>query len=54
MNDKNYNVNQLIFSSTNAAVHSILKGEQPNLVAIVQVIDVNQATKVKQAITHCT
>ncbi len=29
-------------------LHSVLKGRQPNLVAIVRVIDVNQATKESQ------
>ncbi len=31
-----------------ALVHSVFKGQQPNLVAIVCGIDVNQATKERQ------
>ncbi len=42
------NVYQCI--SSTAAVHS-LKGQQPNLVAIVRVTDVNQETKDMQSIT---
>ncbi len=34
-----------------APVHSVLKGQQPNLVAIVCSIDVNQASKESQKIT---
>ncbi len=37
-----------------ASMYLALKGQQPNLVAIVQVIDVNQATKERHAITRCS
>ncbi len=56
-------VNTLITSLVNinsrenvyiASVYLVLKGQQPNLVAIVRVIDVNQATNERQKITHCS
>ncbi len=34
-----------------ASVHPVLKGQQPNLVVIVQVIDTNQETKHIQSLT---
>ncbi len=37
-----------------ALVHSVSKGHQPNLVALICVINVHQATKERENITHCS